>query len=234
MVMKKMIPLITLILAISMLPYSTLLAQQATTGEKEKQKEAEIQQKKAEEMQKKTEMLKQAQIEAEMKNAHLEMQKKENALKEYEIIRKKAEGMADKKIMVMPDESSWNLRVPDVGNYFYFGNYGIGDKPGSSWNYSRQVLESTFTNEFTMDASGDHGNATLSVSGNCAEGSISVAIIMPDGKKLSEVLIDANGSLNWRKSFDEGEGNKWKSGKWIFKINAKDATGNVRIGMTSN
>ncbi|HUW91740.1 MAG TPA: hypothetical protein VMV74_01135, partial [Bacteroidales bacterium] len=173
--MKKMVPLITLILAISMLPYSTLLAQQATTGEKEKQKEAEIQQKKAEEMQKKTEMLKQAQIEAEMK-------KKENANFEYEVIRKKAEGMADKRIRVISDENSWNLRVvPDVGNYFYFGNYGIGEKSGSSWNYSRQVLESTFSNEFTMDASGDHGSATLSVSGNCAEGSIAVAIIMPDG-----------------------------------------------------
>jgi hypothetical protein len=232
--MKKMIPLITLILAISILPFSTLQAQQATTGEKEKQKEAEMQLKKAEEMQKKTEMLKQAQQEAEMKNAMIEMQKKENALKEYEIIRKKAEGMAEKKIMIMPDERTWSVSVPDIGNYYYFGNYGIGDKPGSSWNYSRQVLESTFSNEFTMDASGDHGNATLSVSGNCAEGSIAVAIIMPDGKQLSEVLIDANGSLNWRKSFDEGEGNKWKSGKWIFKINAKNATGNVRIGMTSN
>jgi len=229
-----MIPLITLILAISILPFSTMQAQQATTGEKEKQKEAEMQLKKAEEMQKKTEMLKQAQQEAEMKNAMIEMQKKENALKEYEIIRKKAEGMAEKKIMIMPDERTWSVSVPDIGNYYYFGNYGIGDKPGSSWNYSRQVLESTFSNEFTMDASGDHGNATLSVSGNCAEGSIAVAIIMPDGKQLSEVLIDANGSLNWRKSFDEGEGNKWKSGKWIFKINAKNATGNVRIGMTSN
>ena len=227
--MKKMIHLITLILAISLLSNGTVLAQQATTGEKEKQKEAEM-------MQKKTEMMKQAQIEAELKKAQVEIEGREHerALRDFEIIRKRAEGMSDKNVFVIPEEGTWNVRVPDVGNYYYFGNYGIGDKPGSSWNYSRQVLESTFTNEFTMDAGGDHGNATLSVSGNCAEGSIAVAIIMPDGKQLSEVLIDANGSLNWRKSFDEGEGNNWKNGKWIFKIKAKNATGNVRIGMTSN
>jgi len=57
---------------------------------------------------------------------------------------------------------------------------------------------------------------------------------MPDGKKLSEVVLDENGSLNWRKNFEAGENNGWKNGKWVFKIQAKSATGNLRISLNSN
>jgi len=80
----------------------------------------------------------------------------------------------------------------------------------------------------------DESSVNLSVSGDCAEGSISVAIIMPDGKQLSEVLLDENGSLNWRKNFEAGENNGWKNGKWVFKVKAKNATGNLRISMNTN
>ena len=123
--------------------------------------------------------------------------------------------------------------TPDRDNFYILGDHGYGSKPGSSWNYSRQVMEATFSNEFTMSA-GDESNVNLSLSGDCAEGSMTVAVIMPDGKQLSEVIIDANGSLNWRKSFEAGENNGWKNGKWVFKIKAKNATGNLRISMNSD
>ena len=61
-----------------------------------------------------------------------------------------------------------------------------------------------------------------------------VTIIMPDGKQLSEVVLDENGSLNWRKNFEAGENNGWKNGKWTFRIKAKNATGNLRISMNSD
>lgn len=231
--MKRMVQFITLALAIVLLSSEIASGQQATTSEKEKQKEAELAQKKAAELQKKDEFMKQAQIELELKKAEAALEGHADALRDYEIIRKKAEGMSGNSYIVVPDQSMWNFKVPDMDNHFFFGDYGIGDKPGSSWNYSRQVLESTFTNEFVMDSGGDNGNATLSLSGTCAEGVITVAIIMPDGKQLSEVIIDANGSLNWRKSFDAEEGNGWKNGKWTFRIKAKEATGNFRISMTT-
>jgi len=224
--MKRMVQFITMTLAIVLLSSEIAAGQQATTGEKSKQKEAEMAQKEAE--------LKQAQIEMELKKAEADLESHVDALRDYEIIRKKAEGMSGIHYKTLPYEGMWNMKVPNMDNQFFFGDYGIGDKPGSSWNYSRQVLESTFTNEFIMDSGGDNGNATLSLSGTCAEGVITVAIIMPDGKQLSEVIIDANGSLNWRKSFEAGEGNGWKNGKWVFKIRAKEATGNFRISMTTN
>ncbi len=136
-------------------------------------------------------------------------------------------------VVVMPDEKMFKYVTPDKGSIYIYGSHGQVDKPGSSWNYSRQVMEATFTNEFTMSA-GEETSVNLSVSGDCAEGSMTVAIIMPDGKQLSEVIIDANGSLNWRKNFETDQGNGWKNGKWVFKIKARNATGNLRISMNSD
>ena len=239
--MKRILQSVTLALTMVLLSSASAAGQQATTAEKSKQKEtelaqkeADLMQKKADELRKKTEMTKQAQIDMELKKAEADLESHVDALRDYEIIRKKAEGMSGNSYIMIPDEGMWNMKIPNMDYYNYYGNYGIGDKPGSSWTYSRQVLESTFTNEFIMDSGADNGNATLSLSGTCAEGAITVAIIMPDGKQLSEVIIDANGSLNWRKSFEAGEGNGWKNGKWIFKIKAKEATGNFRISMTTN
>lgn len=223
--MKRIVQFITLALAIVLLSTEIASGQQATTAEKSKQKEAELAQKDADLIQKKAD---------ELQKAEADLESHVDAIRDYEIIRKKAEGMSGNNYKMLPDEAIWNMEIPYPGDFNSYGYYRIGDKPGSLWNYSRQVLESTFTNEFIMDSGADNGNATLSLSGTCAEGAITVAIIMPDGKQLSEVIIDANGSLNWRKSFEAGEGNDWKNGKWIFKIKAKEATGNFRISMTTN
>ena len=139
----------------------------------------------------------------------------------------------DQRVMVIPDARIGRYGLPNPGDFYVYTTSGHASKPGSSWNYSRQVMEATFTNEFTMSAT-DESSVNLSVSGDCAEGSITVDVIMPDGKQLSEVVIDENGSLNWRKNFEAGENNGWKNGKWVFKIRAKNATGNLRISLNSN
>jgi hypothetical protein len=218
--MKKMVQFITLALTIVLLTSGSAAGQQAPEKSKQKeaaqiqkeaeqmQKDAQLIQKRADELQKKTELTKQAQMEMDIKNAEAALESHVDAMRDYEIIRKRAEGMAGKSIIMIPDQNTWNFKAPNMEDYYFFGNYDLGG--------------------------GENGNATLSLSGTCAEGAITVAIIMPDGKQLSEVIIDANGSLNWRKSFEAGEGDGWKNGKWIFKIKAKEATGNFRISMTTN
>lgn len=213
------------------------------TPEQQTQKEVEVQKKlktTGEEQQK----LKQSEADAKrmeyelrMKIAELENES-EKMEKEFEWqhiymddVQKDIKGIPP--VMVVPDGRMLRYGLPYEGDYFMFSNSGHASKPGSSWNYSRQVMEATFTNEFTMSAS-DESSVNLSVSGDCAEGSMTVAIIMPDGKQLSEVVLDENGSLNWRKSFEADEDNGWKNGKWVFKIRAKNATGNLRISLNSN
>ncbi|MCU0379091.1 MAG: hypothetical protein MUC78_12625 [Bacteroidales bacterium] len=218
-VMKRMVQLIALTLAVMLFSAGSVCGQETTSAEKAKQKELEE--------------LKKIQMEAE-KDMQMDAKKEyERQKRDIDEIRMRAEDMSRKSLIMIPEAGTWNIAAPHLDSYYFYDTYS-SSKPGSSWNYSRQVMEASFTNEFTMDAGGEDGNVSLSVSGNCAEGAISVAIIMPDGKPLSEVVIDANGSLNWRKSFEENEGSNWKNGKWIFRIKAQAATGNFRISMTSN
>lgn len=212
----------------------------------EKQKQAEFQK----QQQAFQEELKQKQAELEAKRKEIQEkvadrgERADERQREYEWIyrdfddldREVRELTRDLPMVVVPDVPG----VPDIRTYrsgagnniYIYGGPGYGSKPGTSWNYSRQVMEATFTNELAISA--DEGeNVILTVSGDCAEGSIAVAIIMPDGKQLSEVILDENGSLNWRKSYEAGEDNGWKNGKWTFRIKAKNATGNLRISMNS-
>lgn len=216
------------------------------SADQQKQKEAELQKKVHALSEAEQQKLKAAELEAKKKE--MEIQKKIAEIegdatkmeKEFEWlhmnmddIRKNTYDLTrDLPVMVVPDGKMLRYGLPNPGDYYVFTTSGHASKPGSSWNYSRQVMEATFTNEFTMSAS-DESSVNLSVSGDCAEGSITVAIIMPDGKQLSEVVLDENGSLNWRKNFEAGENNGWKNGKWVFKIRAKSATGNLRISLNS-
>lgn len=261
--MKRTVLFFTAVILAMILSSAGIYAQDSSQKvSDEKQKQAELQKqdelKKQAELQKKAEYQKQQALneELKMKQADLEAKRKEIqekmaeieagndaakdkyyewAYEEFDDLSRHARDVTRKMpFIVVPD-------VPDIShvysydsgdNIYLYRGRDIGSKPGSSWNYSRQVMEATFTNELTLSAD-DSDNVNLSVTGNCAEGSIAVAIIMPDGKQLSEVILDENGSLNWRKSFEAGEENGWKNGKWTFKVKAKDATGNLRISLNS-
>jgi flagellar biosynthesis GTPase FlhF len=228
--------------------------------QEELQKQAELQKKeelqKQADLQKKIELQRQQAVNEEMKLKQAEIEAKRKEIqekmadidadneknkKEFEWIYKEFDDLSrhgrdvsrERAVVVMPDMPDLSgFNYDNANNIYLYTGYGHKSKPGSSWNYSRQVMEATFTNELTMSAE-DMDNVSLSVSGDCAEGSMVVTIIMPDGKQLSEVVLDENGSLNWRKSFEADEDNGWKNGKWTFKVKAKEATGNLRISMNS-
>ena len=253
--MKRTVNFITVAVMAIMLSSAGAYAQDASVkaaDEKKKQEELQKQaelQKKAEYQKQKAldeEMkLKQAEIEAKRKEiqekmADIEVDNEKNK-KEFEWIYKEFDDLGrmgrdvykQMPVVVMPDMPALSgFNYDNANNIYLYTGYGHKSKPGSSWNYSRQVMEATFSNELTMSAE-DMDNVSLSVSGDCAEGSMAVTIVMPDGKQLSEVILDENGSLNWRKSFEAGESNGWKNGKWTFRIKAKAATGNLRISMNS-
>ncbi len=134
----------------------------------------------------------------------------------------------------MPDMPDLYLRAenPDFYHQYVLGGSFSDSKPGSSWTYSKRVAEANFSSDYTIAADAGVSQANLGVSGGCAEGMISITIIAPDGSKLTEVEIDENGSMNWRKSFDL-EDSKWNKGNWVFKVNAKNATGHFSISLSA-
>jgi hypothetical protein len=105
-------------------------------------------------------------------------------------------------------------------------------KSGSSWSYERRLNDATYSNEYSIATDGSAKRVDLFVSGICAKGSITITVTSPDGKKLSDILIDENGNMNWRKSFNIEE-TKWTKGNWTFKVTTKDATGTFNISLDS-
>ena len=105
-------------------------------------------------------------------------------------------------------------------------------KSGSVWNYERRLNDATFTNEYSIATDTEAKKVDLFVSGVCTKGSITITVTAPDGKKLSDIIIDENGNMNWRKSYNTEE-TKWTKGNWTFKVTTKSATGTFDISLNS-
>jgi hypothetical protein len=115
----------------------------------------------------------------------------------------------------------------------YSGFYGhSGDSERTTWDFSKQVKESTFSRDYSFDIEKSANTVVMTVMGDCRSGQIKVKIMMPTGKTYSDILIDESGNLNWRKSFTiSEEENKDKAGEWKFKIEAEKATGFFKISL---
>ena len=122
---------------------------------------------------------------------------------------------------------------PGPGGSGYSVFYGRGgDSERTTWDYSKQVKESTYTNDLSFDVDKKAKSVSMSLMGDCKSGQIRVKIVMPNGKIYSDIVIDESGNLNWRKSFTiSEEQNKDKTGEWKFKIDAAKATGYFKISL---
>jgi type II secretory pathway pseudopilin PulG len=107
-----------------------------------------------------------------------------------------------------------------------------GDSERTTWDFSKQVKETTFSRDYSFDVEESANTVVMTVMGDCKSGQIRVKILMPGGKLYSDIVIDEFGNLNWRKSFTiSEEENKDKAGEWKFKIDAEKATGFFKISL---
>jgi hypothetical protein len=112
----------------------------------------------------------------------------------------------------------------------YFGRGG--DSERTTWDFSKQVKETTFSRDYSFDVETSASTVIMTVLGDCKSGQIRVKIMMPSGKVYSDIVIDEFGNLNWRKSFTiSEEENKDKAGEWKFRIEAEKATGYFKISL---
>lgn len=215
--MKKSIFIITGAFLVSVVLCSQQLNAQEKT-QQEKEKEAKLQQI--------IDQQKKAMQEQEMKTQQIEQ-----VLREAERNMSRGNEAIDTYVRSSRGRSSGNYEpfvvTPNM-NFQFFG--GGEDAERTTWDFTRNVKESTFSKQYSFDVEKSVGNVVMSVTGDCKAGEIRVQIIMPGGKTYSDILIDEFGNLNWRKSFKiSDEENTDKTGEWQFKINAKKASGYFRI-----
>ena len=121
--------------------------------------------------------------------------------------------------------------APDNLHVFSYGD----NTERTRWDFTKNMKESTFSSEYKFDVEKNSKSVVMSVNGDCKDGEIRIKITMPNGKTYSEILIDASGNLNWRKSFSISEGeNQDKTGEWKYQISANKATGFFKISLQTN
>jgi hypothetical protein len=119
---------------------------------------------------------------------------------------------------------------PGIAYPDYYGHRGDSEK--TTWDFSKQVKETSFSRNYSFDVEESASTVVMSVMGDCKSGSIRVKILMPGGKVYSDIVIDEFGNLNWRKSFTiSEEENQDKAGEWKFFIDAEKATGYFKISL---
>lgn len=206
-----------------------LSAQEKTKEEKEKEmklQQAIEQQKKAMMEQKKAQDLQSKEIEKSVQEAMEDVKKGNEALNIYRSkIRSSGNNLEgpDQPFIISP-----GIDFPGYGRFWSHE----GDSQKTTWDFSKQVKETTFSRQYSFDVEESANTVVMTVMGDCKEGDIRVKIIMPGGKVYSDIVIDEFGNLNWRKSFTISEDeNKDKAGEWIFKIEAENATGFFKISL---
>jgi hypothetical protein len=114
----------------------------------------------------------------------------------------------------------------------FYGHSMGGDSERTSWDFSKTVKDNTSSQDYIFDVQKTANSVVMSVMGDCKSGEIRIKIVMPDGKNYSDILIDASGNLNWRKSFTISEKqNQDKTGNWKFQISSAKATGYFKISL---
>ncbi|MCD4769089.1 MAG: hypothetical protein K8R35_02845 [Bacteroidales bacterium] len=124
------------------------------------------------------------------------------------------------------------------GRYFSDANYtviyGRGSQTTTALQFTKSLKEATFTKDVKFDIDSDARKVSISISGSCKIGEVRIKVLMPGGKSYSEVLLDEYGRVNWSKTFTIEEGDKSKTGEWVFKISSEEATGHFGISMRSS
>jgi hypothetical protein len=228
--MKKNSIILIVTLLISFSFFVQPLAAQEKTKE-EKAKELELQQ--AIDQQKKAMVEQQKALETQSKDVEKALQDaKEGMQRNPDMMifsrsrsRNSGNGMQgfDQPFIVSP-----GVDLHGYGNLFG----GEGDSERTTWDFSKQVKETTFSKQYSFDVEKTVSTVVMTVMGDCKAGEIRVKIIMPGGKIYSDIVIDEFGNLNWRKSFTiSEEENKDKAGEWVYKIYAVKATGFFKISL---
>lgn len=209
-------------------------AQEKTKAESENDaqfKQAIEQQKKAMAEQKKAE----ADIERHMKRRSIDIQYSSDSLNQ------ELDNEGDERAKIFMDmprgNRSFNFDMPMAfsgPDMQGFWGHSMGDAERSSWEFSKNVKDNTFSKDYSFDVEKTSKSVVMSVMGDCKSGEIRIKIVMPNGKNYSDILIDESGNLNWRKSFTISETeNQDKTGDWKFQISSTKATGFFKISLQS-
>lgn len=139
-------------------------------------------------------------------------------------------------IVIEPDVRMERGEVYSTGRADRFFGISTGISQGErnsrlmlSKKYSGQTVEKTGTFQIEESIT----QLRLSVHGNVVSGSISVSLVLPDGKPFKQVTIDETANVYWSETINIKESVKRYYGDWKYTISTKSADGQYSLSINS-
>lgn len=117
-------------------------------------------------------------------------------------------------------------------SYVYVTGYGNSEH-NSKLMLSKHYDGQSIDKQGTFDIESNTTKLKLSIDGQVVSGSITVSLIMPDGKPYKSLTIDDSADIRWSESLNIKEGEKKYYGSWKYRITTKVADGSYHLSINT-
>jgi hypothetical protein len=103
-----------------------------------------------------------------------------------------------------------------------------------SLNLSKSFMGENISSKTDFEVAKGQKAVSLSLSGKCSKGEITVTIILPGGDTFENLSITTAADINWSAMLPikEGEENKY-TGKWKLEVKSNGAEGKYNLNISS-
>jgi hypothetical protein len=117
-------------------------------------------------------------------------------------------------------------------DYFYVTNYSSGEH-NSRLMLSKEYNGQSIDKQGTFEVDDNTTKLKLSIEGHVNSGSITVSLILPDGKPYKSLTMDDMADIHWSESLNIKEGETKYYGTWKYRITTKVADGSYHLSINT-
>ena len=116
--------------------------------------------------------------------------------------------------------------------YVYVTGYGSGES-NSRLSLSKDYNGQSIDKQGTFEIDDDIRKLKLSIDGAVNSGSITVSLVLPDGKLYKSLTIDDSANIHWSESLTIKEDETKYYGTWKYRITTKVADGSYHLSINT-
>jgi len=133
--------------------------------------------------------------------------------------------------VIIPDQVSGS-RLQEPFDVFVRSS-GRSNERNSRMTLSKRYDGETVSKKGVFNIESPTTRLRLSIDGSVKSGTITVVVLLPDGKTFKTITIDDAADIQWSESINIKEGEKQYHGNWKYEIATKAATGRYNLSINT-
>lgn len=117
-------------------------------------------------------------------------------------------------------------------DYVWVTGWGSGES-NSRLMLSKRYNGQSIDKQGTFEVEDNITKLRLSIEGEVNSGSITVSLILPDGKQYKSLTMDDTADIHWSESLNIKEGENKYYGTWKYRITTKVADGSYHLSINT-